>query len=110
MRREASALAKEQQFAAAIEVLRRLIQLHPEEQLLRRQLVRLRWLDALRSAAEGAVEEAPVRDDLCRTQVSIHCDEPIDGLLTEPLGNHHVLLPGRHRGAIETFFARYLAT
>ncbi len=57
---------------------------------------------------EGTIEETPQREDLCRTQLRISIDGPIDTLLTEPLGNHHILLPGRHRGEVEHFFSRYL--
>jgi len=59
---------------------------------------------------EGEIEACPVREDLCRTQVRVRCDGPVDALLTAPLGNHHILLPGRHRAVIEQFFARHLAT
>jgi L-fucose isomerase-like protein len=59
---------------------------------------------------QGEVEEATPRDDLCRTQVEVSCTEPVDSLLTAPLGNHHVLLLGHHREAIERFFRRFLAT
>ncbi|MEN6368924.1 MAG: fucose isomerase, partial [Thermotogota bacterium] len=59
---------------------------------------------------EGRIEEAPFRDDLCRTQVRVVVDEPVDDLLSAPLGNHHVLLAGRHGGTIRRFFDRYLAT
>jgi len=61
-------------------------------------------------AREGQIEKAPFRDDLCRTQVRIQCQEPIDELLTAPLGNHHILLAGHHRDTLERFFGRYLAT
>jgi len=57
---------------------------------------------------EGTLEETTVRDDLCRTQVRIAVDGPIDELLEAPLGNHHILLQGRHRRTIETFFERFL--
>jgi L-fucose isomerase-like protein len=59
---------------------------------------------------EGRVEEAPFRDDLCRTQVRVVVDQPVDELLTAPLGNHHILLAGRHGETIRRFFDRYLAT
>jgi len=59
---------------------------------------------------EGETEERPFRNDLCRTQVHVRCDDPVDALLTAPLGNHHVLLAGRHRASIERFFERYLAS
>jgi len=57
---------------------------------------------------EGTTEALTVRDDLCRTQIQVVVDGPIDGLLEAPLGNHHILLEGHHRRTIETFFERYL--
>ena len=57
---------------------------------------------------EGTMEQTTVRDDLCRTQVRVAIDGPIDELLEAPLGNHHVLLEGHHRSTIEAFFERYL--
>jgi L-fucose isomerase-like protein len=58
---------------------------------------------------EGMVRAVPPRDDLCRTQVAVSLTESIDSLLTAPLGNHHILLPGHHRETIERFFMRFLA-
>jgi len=58
--------------------------------------------------SEGTVEEAPFRDDLCRTQARIAVNGPVDSLLTHPLGNHHVLVFGHHRRVIERFFERHL--
>jgi L-fucose isomerase-like protein len=59
---------------------------------------------------EGTVEETAFRDDLCRTQVRVRTEEPVDELLRAPLGNHHILLAGRHRETIERFFGRYLSS
>jgi L-fucose isomerase-like protein len=59
---------------------------------------------------EGTIEESPIRDDLCRTQVRIRMNDSVDELLTAPLGNHHILLRGHHRALLERFFSRYLAT
>jgi len=59
---------------------------------------------------EGTIAESTVREDLCRTQVRVRVDEPVDDLLTAPLGNHHILMAGHHRETIERFYARYLAT
>jgi L-fucose isomerase-like protein len=59
---------------------------------------------------EGTIAEATVREDLCRTQVRVRVEEPVDDLLTAPLGNHHILLAGHHRETIERFYGRYLAT
>ena len=58
---------------------------------------------------EGEMVDRDVRDDLCRTQVCMAVDGPVDELLNAPLGNHHVLLAGHHRSTIERFFNRYLA-
>jgi L-fucose isomerase-like protein len=58
---------------------------------------------------EGTMEEPAFREDLCRTQVHVAINGPVDTLLTAPLGNHHILLAGHHRETIERFFNRYLA-
>ena len=57
---------------------------------------------------EGRLENSEVRNDLCRTQLRIRMSEPVDELLHSPLGNHHILIPGHHRLAIERFCSRYL--
>lgn len=57
---------------------------------------------------EGTLENSEFRDDLCRTQLRIRMTEPIDQLLHSPLGNHHILIPGHHRKAIEYFSSRHL--
>ena len=57
---------------------------------------------------EGRTEATSVREDLCRTQVHVLSDDPVDELLNAPLGNHHILLAGHHRQTIERFFKRYL--
>lgn len=45
--------------------------------------------------------------ELCRTQIEIHPDKKdiFNYFLSCPIGNHHVILPGRHRNLIETFFS-----
>lgn len=57
---------------------------------------------------EGSLENTEFRNDLCRTQLRLKMDEPIDELLHSPLGNHHILVPGHHRTTIERFFSRHL--
>jgi len=57
---------------------------------------------------QGRIEKSVNRDDLCRTQVLMETEEPVDDLLHSPLGNHHVLLPGHCRETIERFFDRHL--
>ncbi len=57
---------------------------------------------------QGTIKNASHRDDLCRTQVSIAVENAIDPLLTAPLGNHHILIPGHHQETIERFHERFL--
>lgn len=57
---------------------------------------------------QGTITSAAERDDLCRTQVTIMVDDRLEPLLTAPLGNHHILLPGHHQESIERFFDRFL--
>ncbi|MBU1050712.1 hypothetical protein KKG90_11890 [Candidatus Bipolaricaulota bacterium] len=59
---------------------------------------------------EGTLENSEFRNDLCRTQLRLKMEEPIDELLHSPLGNHHILMPGHHRTTIERFFSRHLRT
>ncbi|MEW5825607.1 MAG: fucose isomerase [Candidatus Bipolaricaulota bacterium] len=59
---------------------------------------------------EGTLVESTMREDLCRTQARVSINGEVDGLLTTPLGNHHILLGGHHRETIERFFERYLAS
>lgn len=39
----------------------------------------------------------------CRTQVKVRLDNPVSYFLTNPLGNHHILIQGNHKEAIEEF-------
>ena len=57
---------------------------------------------------EGMLENSEFRNDLCRTQLRLRMSEPVDELLHSPLGNHHILIPGFHRSAIERFCERHL--
>lgn len=45
-------------------------------------------------AAPGRLIENTDNPSMCRTQVSLHLDRPIDTLLSTPLANHHIILPG----------------
>lgn len=49
-------------------------------------------------AAEGQLLRCEARPNLCRTQAVVQLDNPADAqyFLTRPIGNHHILLPGRH--------------
>ena len=54
---------------------------------------------------EGTVlTELVGREDLCRTQLRFKMPRgAIERLLREPLGNHHVLIPGQHRELVTLF-------
>jgi len=60
---------------------------------------------------EGAVvDEEVAREDLCRTQVLFKMPKgAIERLLAEPLGNHHVLVPGHRRAVLTEFRDLFLA-
>lgn len=46
--------------------------------------------------SEGEILATPESPDLCRTQVRVHQEESVEYYLTGPLGNHHVIVPGRY--------------
>lgn len=60
---------------------------------------------------EGKIlPEHPGREDLCRTQVWFKMPKgALEKLLAEPLGNHHVLIPGHHRRVLTLFHEALLA-
>ncbi len=60
---------------------------------------------------EGSVLPEEVgREDLCRTQVVFKAPKgALRKILREPLGNHHVLIPGHHRSVLEAFHDLFLA-
>lgn len=60
---------------------------------------------------EGTVlPERPGREDLCRTQVAFKAPKgALEKLLCQPLGNHHVLVPGHHRAVLTAFHELFLA-
>lgn len=52
-------------------------------------------------AAEGVLVRNQRQKDLCRTQVVLHMDGCADYFLNEPIGNHHVILKGRHAAILD---------
>lgn len=60
---------------------------------------------------EGSVLPEEVgREDLCRTQLIFKAPKgALRKILREPLGNHHVLIPGHHREVLEAFHDLFLA-
>lgn len=62
-------------------------------------------------ASRHFAEEATVccnqyKEDLCRTQVIMQMDDPgaCRYFLENPIGNHHIIIPGRRKELIDTFF------
>jgi len=54
-------------------------------------------------AAEGMLIANQAKPDLCRTQQVIQLDDKSQAsyFLRNPIGNHHIVLPGRHKEALE---------
>ena len=52
---------------------------------------------------EGELTDNQAQPDLCRTQQIIRLDDPSQTqyFLTNPIGNHHIIIPGRHKSALE---------
>ena len=48
--------------------------------------------------AEGELLRCQAKADLCRTQLVVRLDDPSQTayFMTNPIGNHHVVVPGRH--------------
>ncbi len=55
---------------------------------------------------EGELIQSQAKADLCRTQQIIHLADKSQTsyFLTEPIGNHHIILPGYHRETLEAIF------
>ena len=57
------------------------------------------------AAFEGVIERNLCESDLCRTQIEITLEEGAAAyFLTRPIGNHHIIIPGRHKAALEALF------
>jgi len=56
--------------------------------------------------AEGTLLRNQAEDNLCRTQQVIRLDAPSQAryFLTEPIGNHHVIVPGHLKAEIEALW------
>lgn len=56
--------------------------------------------------AEGRLLTNLEEDNLCRTQVVVQLDD-VSYFLTHPYGNHHLVVYGKHKEAIERYMERY---
>lgn len=57
-------------------------------------------------AEEGELVGNQAQPDLCRTQQIIRLSRPsmTSYFLTNPIGNHHIILPGHHKDLLDYFF------
>ncbi len=57
--------------------------------------------------AEGQLIRNQAKPDLCRTQQVIQLSDPSQTsyFLTNPIGNHHIIVPGHHRELLDAFVA-----
>ena len=53
--------------------------------------------------SEGYLVENTNLISACRTQFRLKMNKPIDYFLNNPIGNHHVLIQGRHAAALQEF-------
>ncbi len=52
----------------------------------------------------GEIIENLERSDLCRSQILVQVDEDLKAMLTNPLGNHRLVVPGDYVEMFQTFF------
>ncbi|MCP5107429.1 MAG: fucose isomerase, partial [bacterium] len=57
--------------------------------------------------AEGEMTAVPQSGELCRTQVTIKMEEPLDYFFNSPLGNHHIISSGRHATRFKEIMALF---
>ena len=54
--------------------------------------------------AEGTMEGNRYEDNLCRTQIVVKLSpDEAKYFLTNPIGNHHIIIPGAHKALLEEF-------
>ena len=58
--------------------------------------------------AEAQLERCQAESDLCRTQLVIRLLDrhQADYFLTNPIGNHHIILPGHHKEVLQTLMCQ----
>ena len=62
--------------------------------------------------AEGQLIHCQAAPDLCRTQMVIRLSQPEQAsyFLTDPIGNHHIIIPGHHRQLLEAVLTDFGTT
>lgn len=56
--------------------------------------------------ASGQIVEVLHEANLCRTQIRLHCDVPVEEFLNSHVGNHYLVCMGDHTAAVRAFFAQ----
>ena len=54
--------------------------------------------------ASGEIVEDLHEDDLCRTQIRVHCDVPVEQFLNSHVGNHYLVCRGDYADAVRACF------
>lgn len=57
--------------------------------------------------SSGEIVEDLHERDLCRTQIKVHCDVPVDDFLNSHVGNHYLVCLGDYADAVGAFFGKY---
>ncbi|MDE6653576.1 MAG: fucose isomerase [Muribaculaceae bacterium] len=57
--------------------------------------------------SRGRIVENLDNPSMCRTQVRLHLDESVEYFLSNPLGNHHIILLGDHTATLSHFFDNF---
>lgn len=58
--------------------------------------------------SEGKIIENLEEKGLCRTQIRVHLEEPVETILKTPCGNHHIVFYGKHKEEIDTLMKNLL--
>ena len=59
--------------------------------------------------ADGQLLRNQYEDNLCRTQVIVKVSPEEAGyFLTNPIGNHHIIIPGHHKALFREFLASWI--
>ncbi len=55
-------------------------------------------------ASDGMLLENTDHPNMCRTQLRLKLQHPVDYFLHHPIGNHHILIEGHHAQKLQDFF------
>ena len=55
--------------------------------------------------SEGRIEENTNYVNACRTQIRIHLSNSVDYFINNPIGNHHIIIPGNYEKILSDFLS-----